>query len=143
MSRINTVKTLDDLINFTDQFDPKALSYYSAAGEGDDRLIVLSTNLFSMYQKYIRKFVETYSVTEEQRRQFRCRPQLLSTAFYGTPNLYWLVLMLNNRECPSKFKLKKYVHMIPIESLNIIYDTIIAKGRTKLESNWAEMLTDL
>lgn len=139
---LNSIKTLDDLINVTDRYDPVNISYFSLAGSGEDKIAVISTNLFSMYQRYTYQFVQRYSVTDEQRRQYRCRPHLLSTAIYGTPNLAWLIMMLNNRECPSKFKLKKYIDLIPLEDLDELYDTIVTKNKKKLEANWRETLLD-
>lgn len=142
MSTINNVKTLDDLINFTDRYDPTKISFFSLAGEGDDAIAVLSTNMFSLYQKYTYKFVQKYTVTDKQRIDFRCRPFLLSTAVYGTPNLAWLIMMLNNRESPSKFKLKKYIYLIPLETLDELYDTIVTRNKQKLDKNWAETIID-
>lgn len=142
MSNINSVKTLDDLINFTDRYDPVKISYFSLAGKGDDAIAVISTNLFSLYQRYTYQFVKRYKVTDQQRRQFRCRPFLLSTAVYGTPNLAWLIMMLNNQECPSKFKLKQYIDLIPIEALDELYDTIVTRHKKKLDANRTEIFGD-
>lgn len=142
MAKLNTTKTLDDLINFTDRYDPVKISYFSLAGKDEDALAVISTNLFSLYQRYTYQFVERYTVTPKQRREYRCRPFLLSTAFYGTPNLAWLIMMLNNCECPSKFRIKQYIDMIPLESLDELYDTVVTRHRKKLDANWAETLME-
>lgn len=139
---LNQVKTLDDLINYSDRYDPVKISYFSLAGDSDDQIAVISTNLFSMYQRYVYQFVQRYSVTDQQRREYRCRPKLLSTAVYGTPSLDWLIMMLNNRECASKFKLKQYIDLVPMEDLDELYDTIVTKNKKKLEKNWSQTIID-
>lgn len=78
-----------------------------------------------------------------QRDKYRFRPHLLSTDLYGTPELYWMILMLNDQECSSKFRLKSYVKLVPLSDLNRIYDTIVTKSNERLKRNWNEILTKI
>lgn len=128
------MKTLDDIINRDDRFDVNKITFFTQTD--DKTLIIPDKNLFEIYMRYIRGYVGTFGVSEAEQRYYRFRPQLLSLDVYGTPALDWLVLMLNDRECPSKFYLKNTVKLIPVEALNNVYDTIVTKSSDKLKANW-------
>lgn len=128
------MKTLDDIINRDDRFDVNKITFFT---QTDDRtLIIPDKNLFEIYMRYIRGYVGIFRVSEAEQRYYRFRPQLLSLDVYGTPALDWLILMLNDRECPSKFYLKNTVKLIPVEALDNVYDTIVTKSSDKLKANW-------
>lgn len=128
------MKTLDDIINRDDRFDVNKITFFTQTD--DKTLIILDKNLFEIYMRYIRGYVGTFRVSEAEQRYYRFRPQLLSLDVYGTPALDWLILMLNDRECPSKFYLKNTVKLIPVEALDNVYDTIVTKSSDKLKANW-------
>lgn len=132
------VKTLDDIINRDDRFDVNKITFFTQTE--DKELIIPDKNLFEIYMRYIRMYVGTFKVTEAEQRYYRFRPHLLSLDVYGTPALEWLILMLNDRECPSKFYLKNTVRLIPVEALNNVYDTIVTKSSDKLKANWNRYL---
>ena len=128
------MKTLDDIINRDDRFDVNKITFFT---QTDDRtLIIPDKNLFEIYMRYIRGYVGIFRVSEAEQRYYLFRPQLLSLDVYGTPALDWLILMLNDRECPSKFYLKNTVKLIPVEALDNVYDTIVTKSSDKLKANW-------
>ena len=128
------MKTLDDIINRDDRFDVKKITFFTQTD--DKTLIIPDKNLFEIYMRYIRGYVGIFRVSEAEQRYYRFRPQLLSLDVYGTPALDWLILMLNDRECPSKFYLKNTVKLIPVEALDNVYDTIVTKSSDKLKANW-------
>lgn len=128
------MKTLDDIINRDDRFDVNKITFFTQTD--DKTLIIPDKNLFEIYMRYIRGYVGTFRVSKAEQRYYRFRPQLLSLDVYGTPALDWLILMLNDRECPSKFYLKNTVKLIPVEALDNVYDTIVTKSSDKLKANW-------
>lgn len=128
------MKTLDDIINRDDRFDVNKITFFTQTD--DKTLIIPDKNLFEIYMRYIRGYVGIFRVSEAEQRYYRFRPQLLSLDVYGTPALDWLILMLNDRECPSKFYLKNTVKLIPVEALDNVYDTIVTKSSDKLKANW-------
>lgn len=132
------IKTLDDIINRDDRYDINKITFFTQTE--DKTLIIPDTNLFQIYMRYIKQYVDTYKVSEAEQRYYRFRPQLLSLDVYGTPSLDWLILMLNDRECPSKFYLKNTILLIPIEYLTNVYDTIVTKSSDKLKANWNRYL---
>lgn len=129
-----TIKTLQDIINISDRFDINKITFFTTTEDGS--IIVPDTNLFEIYRRYINPYITSYSVTEAQREYYKYRPYLLSKDIYGTPELGWLILMLNDQECASKFRLKSSVRLIPANVLEQVYDTIVTKSSDKLNQNW-------
>ena len=131
---MSVIKTLDDIINRSDRYDINKITFFTQTY--DKTLIIPDTNLFEIYMRYVRPYVGTFNVSDAERQYYRFKPYLLSLDVYGTPSLGWLILMLNDRECASKFYLKQTVRLIPVEYLNNVYDTIVTKSSTRLEKNW-------
>lgn len=137
----NTIKTLDDVINYKSRYDLNKVLFFTQTD--DETLIIPDTNLFTIYRRYINPYIGTYRVNNAQREYYRRKPYLLSADTYGTPELGWLILMLNDQECASKFYLKTTVKLIPGTYLEELYDTIVTKSNERLENNWNKYLTKL
>ena len=133
-----TIKTLDDIINKNDRYDLNKISMYQYAI--DDSLIIYSTDVFRLYYRFIRNYVEPYKISQVQRDYYYSKPHLLSQDIYGTPELSWMILMLNDQESPSKFRLKATVRLIDPEVLATLYDTVLTRSADKLKQNWNEYL---
>lgn len=133
------IKTLDELINHQNRFDINKVTFFTTTDDGT--LIIPDTNLFTIYRRYINPYIGTYTLTKAQRAHYRYKPYLLSTDVYGTPELGWIILMLNDQECASKFRLKSTIRLIRGDYLNELYDTIVTKSNDKLEKNWNKYLT--
>lgn len=132
------IKTLSDIINKNDRYDINKITMYTSTD--NDSLIIRDTDLFETYMRFIVHYVQTYSVSDYQRTQYRFQPHLLSYDIYGTPELAWLIIALNDQESPSKFRLKTTIKLIPAEYINVVYDTILTRSSDKLEENWAKYL---
>lgn len=126
-------KTLSSIINNTSVYNVNKITFYTITE--DNSLVIPDTNLFSIYRRYINNYVATYTVTEDQRKYYKYKPDILSRDIYGTPCLDWLILMLNDRECPSKFSIKSTIKLIPYSLLEGLYDTIITKSNERLTDN--------
>lgn len=133
-----TYKTLSELLARSSRYDLTKVSYLTKTS--DDDIIIADTNVFQIYMRYIRNYISTYTVTDEQRRKYRCKPYLLSAEIYGSPDLAWLIMKLNDQESPSKFRLKQTVNIIPVESLQEVYDALVTKSNDKLTANWSKYL---
>lgn len=133
-----TIKTLDDIINKNDRYDINKISMYQYAV--DDNLIIYSTDVFRLYYRFIRNYVEPYKISQVQRDYYYGKPHLLSQDIYGTPELVWLILRLNDQECPSKFRLKSRIYLIEPSTLSNLYDTVITRSTDKVKENWNEFL---
>lgn len=136
-----TYMTLDDVINKQDRYDINKILYFTTTE--DRTLVVRDSNLFTTYLRYLQQYIVRFRVSKAHRQYYRFRPDLLSTDLYGTPNLAWLLIMLNDQECASKFRLKSTVKIIPTEYLSQVYDTIVTKSTDKLNANWNEYLANV
>ena len=108
---VTQYKTLQDVIDTENRYDVNGVTIFTKTEDGD--LIIRDTDLFTIYMRYIQPFITTYTVTKEQREHYARKPEWLSQDIYGTPELSWLLIMLNDMECASKFYLKSTVRAIP------------------------------
>lgn len=134
-----TLKTLEDLIDNEDRYDINKVTYFTITNDGT--LVIPDTTVFEIYRRYINPYVVTYKVTKKQREYYRGKPYLLSTDVYGTPKLAPLIMLLNDRESPSKFSIKQTIRLIPIELMPSVYESIVTKSTERLERNWATYLS--
>lgn len=132
-------KTLDSILNTTDRYDINKITYFTVTDDGT--LVIPDTNVIDIYRRYVSPYIQIYNVTEKQRDFYRYRPYLLSADVYGTPKLGWLIMMLNDRECASKFTIKTTIKLIPLSVMGQLYDSLVTKSTSKLEANWAKYLT--
>lgn len=132
-------KTLDSILDTTDRYDINKITYFTVTDDGT--LVIPDTNVIDVYRRYVNPYIEIYKVTEKQRDFYRYRPYLLSADIYGTPKLGWLIMMLNDRECASKFTIKTTIKLIPLSVIGQLYDSLVTKSTAKLEANWAKYLT--
>ena len=134
------IKTLSELISSQSRYELTKITYLTKTKDGD--IIIPDTNVFTIYMRFIQDYITIYKVNDVQRRKYRCKPGLLSMELYGTPDLAWLILKLNDQESPSKFRLKSNIKLISITDLNAIYTNIISNASDKLSRNWAENLLE-
>lgn len=133
------IKTLDDIIGKNDRYDINKITFFTPVADGS--LIIQDFTLFKTYMRFINNYVYTYNVSKDQRNYYRGKPDLLSQDIYDTPELSWLILTLNDKECPSKFRLKSTIRLIPAPSLATVYDTVVTRSTDKLNQNWNTYLT--
>lgn len=134
-------KTLNDIINTENRYDVNGITIFTKTEDGD--LIIRDTDLFTIYMRYIEPYITTYTVTKEQREKYARKPEWLSQDIYGTPELSWLLIMLNDMECASKFYLKSTVKAIPPDNLGNIYDTVITRSNTRVTRNWNQFIPEI
>ena len=132
------IKTLDDIIYREDRYDINKITFFTVTDDGE--LIIPDKNVFETYMRFIRPYVQPYEAEPRVREYYRFRPELLSLDVYGTPALSWLLLILNDRECASKFYLKQTVNMVPSSVIGKIHEQIVARPKQELEKNWDKYL---
>lgn len=134
-----SIKTLDDLIQFTDTYDIRNTVYYRRV----ENLLVPAMNAYDLYYEGYKDAIETFTTNREQRVKYSYKPNNLSVDIYGTPSMGWLIMKLNNCECPSKFKVRSKINLISFSNLQDIAVSIISKASGRLEANWDGYLNDL
>lgn len=127
------IKTLDDIVNREDQYDVNNMTYYQMSGDG--AFVIMGGTLYDTYYRYIIPYVAEYNVTSAQQKYYRSKPHLLSADIYGTPDLAWLIMKLNNRESPSRFYLKQTVRLIPKEHIQTLFSTLYSKAGDRITKN--------
>ena len=125
--------TLTDIINADERYDINKILFFTKTDDGT--LVIPDTSLFDLYYRYAQPYVVELKTTDSQVKFYRGRPHLLSLDIYGTPYLAWMLLKLNDRECPSKFYLKKTVRLIPPSSIAEVYDQIATRSSARLAKN--------
>lgn len=138
-SQTGVIKTLDDIINRTDRYDVNKITMFNMTDDGT--LVVPDKTLFEIYFKFIQPHIVEIEVTPAERRYYKYRPFLLSLDIYDTPSLGWMLMYLNDRECPSRFYLKRTMKLIPPENIGTLYDTIATRSAARLKENWNEYLS--
>lgn len=135
------IKTLDDIINKNDRFDINKVAFFTITENGG--LVILDSNLFNIYMRFINSYIRIYNASDRQREYYRGKPDLLSQDIYGTPELAWLIIKINDQECPSKFRIKSTIRLIPGPALETVYDTVVTRSTEKLMRNWNTYLTQV
>lgn len=138
MAQLNSYKTLQSLIDYTDIYDINSATFYTTV----DHMVVKSTTSFQKFYPYVKEYIQIYKVTKEQREKYRYRPDLLSTDIYGTPLLGWFIMWMNGQECPSKFRIKQTIALVPPDQVQELFITIKSKNNKKLEENWTKHLVE-
>lgn len=134
MASLDSTKTLSALINYTDIYDINNVAFLHTTGY----LVVKSTTAFQKFYPYVKDYLSSYRVTDDQREKYRYRPDLLSSDVYGTPMLGWLIMWMNGQECPSKFRIKQTIVLINPSQIQDVFITIKAKNQKALDANWLE-----
>ena len=126
-------KTLTDILNADTRYDVNKITFLTTTEDGT--LIIPDTNLLKIYMQYVRQYVSEVAVTNKQKEFYQYRPHILSLDLYGTPDLAWLIMALNDKECPSKFYLKKKLRVIPPCEIEGVYAAVITKSNERLTEN--------
>ena len=106
-------------------------------------LEILDHNLLRDYIPLLDDVIVTVTLSTEEMVRYRYAPDLLAYDVYGTPDLGLMIMILNDKECPSKFILRKRIRLIPPNRIGELYETITTRSSEKLEDNWAEQLKDM
>lgn len=133
-------KTLSELLERDDRYDVNKITYFTHTEDGD--LIIPDLNLIDKYRRFIAPYVVQYVMNKKERDFYRCRPYQLAYDVYGTPDLGLMIMILNDKECASKFVLKKRISLIPPNRIGELYETITMRSSDRLEDNWTKELKD-
>lgn len=134
-------KTLAEILERDDRYDVNKITYFTHTDDED--LIIPDLNLIDKYRRFIAPYIVQYTMTKRERNFYRYRPYQLAYDVYGTPDLGLMIMILNDKECPSKFILRKRISLIPPNRIGELYETITTRSSERLEDNWAEQLKDM
>lgn len=62
----------------------------------NDEIIIKFHNVLSKYNDLLRKYIVEVDLTDEEYNRYKCLPNLMSYDLYGTPELGYSILYINN-----------------------------------------------
>lgn len=129
------IKTLDDIVSYTTQYDIRTVCLLDRTED----IVYIQTHLFDKYRPIVEQFIQEYKVNPKDKDRYNFKPDILSNRIYGTPDLYWLILYLNNIESPSRFKTPRILKLIPKDKIDEIFDILLTKNVRQIEKNRLEV----
>lgn len=141
-STSNTAMTIEDFINLqrTDEityYNYSILEYLN----GFDMFI---TNLLYDYEDELRDIAVRIELSDLERAQYRYKPNLLAYKLYGSPQMGFILMMLNNIIDPKEFDfdyiiaLKKSDLLQILSRIKSVNLEFIRNNRAKLNSDFAK-----
>lgn len=125
---------------FIDCYNSKDISYESTSlFQKFEYGTMITYNLFNDYIEELNDLCVTVSLTEEEYNRYLYRPKLLAYDIYGSTELFFIVLMMNNICNVKEFDFKK-VKLLKVADLekfiSAVYNSekyTIELNRTKIE----------
>lgn len=129
--------TIEDFINC---YNTKNISYESMSlFQNFEYGTMISYNIFNDYIEELNDLCVTVTLSEEEYNRYLYRPKLLAYDIYGSTELFFIVLLMNNI-CNVKefdFKKVKLLRVSDLESfISSVYNAekqILELNRTKIE----------
>lgn len=123
-TKIPELKTLQDVIDYTTYYDIRKYSMIKNLETKSDVSYIDETKL-DIYYDMIRSYIQRVK-TQPQHRIYDRNPKLLSRDLYNTPDLDWLLIVLN-RQSPSRFKIRRYINYIHPSDIDTVFDILSSK----------------
>ena len=116
------IQTLSDFVRYgkTSSFTIPQVSLVMQ----DERIVFLDEVVYSKYANLLMQRSSVIDLTTVEYNNYRLDPKKLSTELYGTPNLYHLILFLNNVS-EFEFDLKR-IRLLPYSDVENIFKYILA-----------------
>lgn len=98
--------TIKSLINYGKQLTITSVDLHTKTvieNTKGEKFIVNMNALFERYYDILLDTVETVTLTETEYLKYRFKPKLLSNDLYGTPELHFMLLRLNNMCSVTEF----------------------------------------
>lgn len=126
----------DTLSEYIDRGSNDTYTYYnfSAVETEEDMQILISNILEDDYMSILKQIADTYEMTDEQYNKFKYKPELLSIASYGTPELYFIILIVNDMLDKKEFD-RRIIKMVNKDDLMTLLNTIYNAESDYLDEN--------
>lgn len=72
-----------------------------------DKVVVIMNAIFERYYNLMLDYAVDIELTNEDYFKYRFKPRVMSTDLYGTPELHFLLLRLNNMVSVTQFDVKE------------------------------------
>lgn len=68
-------------------------------------------SIISKYRDFLDEIIVEQELSLDEQREYRWNPKKMSEVYYGTPEFWFILLILNNHKSIIEFKPKKYIKM--------------------------------
>lgn len=104
----------------------------------NDELIIKFHNLLSKYHDLMRKYIVQVELTEVEYNRYKCLPNLLSYDLYGTPELAYSILYINNMVSMTEFTKRKI--KVFATNINEVLKELMVLSKEDLDRNRLQLL---
>lgn len=130
-----TTYTLQDFINMRNIDD---MTYYNfSILEVINGVQHLNHNLIEDYLPHLLKTCETVSLSDTEYKRYKYRPDLLAYDLYGSVQLDFILMLLNDMIDPKEFDIKT-VKLPYASALNVFLNDIYSKESRYIHQNRAD-----
>lgn len=89
-----------------------------------DNFIILMNPIFDKYYELLKNYISEVNLTDEEYNKYIYKPKLLSLDIYGTTELYFLLLKINNMTSIIDFN-KQNIKVFKKEIMTILNEIMI------------------
>ena len=101
-------------------------------------IVIKFHNLLSKYNDLIQQYIVTVDLTDSEYNKYKCLPNLLSYDLYGTPELGYSILYINNMVSMTQFT--KRTIKVFTTGINEIIKELMVLTREDLDRNALQIL---
>lgn len=127
-----TTSTIQEFINSAPS---NSITYESTSFlEKFSTLTLVSYNIFNDYLDEMLELSVSVTLSDEEYNRYVYRPKLLAYDVYGSTEVYFLILMLNNICNVKEFNFRK-VKMLRVEDLEKVISSVYNSEKYRLDLN--------
>lgn len=127
-----TTSTIQEFINSAPS---NSITYESTSFlEKFSTLTLVSYNIFNDYLDEMLELSVSVTLSDEEYNRYVYRPKLLAYDVYGSTEIYFLILMLNNICNVKEFNFRK-VKMLRVEDLEKVISSVYNSEKYRLDLN--------
>lgn len=124
--------TIKDFINSAPS---NSITYESTSFlEKFSNLTMVSYNIFNDYIDEILDMAVTVTLSDQEYNKYLYRPKLLAYDVYGSTEVYFIIMILNNICNVKEFNFKK-IKMLSVEDLQSVISAIYNADKYRLDIN--------
>lgn len=96
-------------------------------------IIIKFHNILSKYNDLMRKYIVEVELTDDEYQRYKCLPNLMSYDLYGTPELGYSILYINNMVSMCEFTKRKI--KVFSNSINDVLKELMVLTKEDLDRN--------
>lgn len=114
-------------------FDNELIEDDEVLNKNLDYIHVLDMNILDKHAYYLKKYIYTVKLTDEEYRKYRCNAHRLAFDIFGNPSMWFLILNINEMYSEADFN-KKVFKMYRPEVMDHINEICLVENRLLLKN---------